>query len=52
MPYFSLNIKIFMSRIFILVSKVLLVFIFVSFQPDKVQADETEVILKQLQILQ
>ena len=41
-----------MSRIFILVSKVLLVFIFVSFQPDKVQADETEVILKQLQILQ
>jgi tol-pal system protein YbgF len=41
-----------MSRIFILVSKVLLVFIFVSFQTDKVQADETEVILKQLQILQ
>ena len=41
-----------MSRIFILTAKVLFIFIFISFQPYEVQADETEAILKQLQILQ
>ena len=52
MPYFSLNIKKFMNRIFVLSIKILLVFILASFYSYKAYADETDLILKQLQILQ
>ena len=52
MPYFSLNIKKLMNRIFILSSRILLIFIIAIFYSYKVYADETESILKQLQALQ
>ena len=52
MPYFSLNIKKFMNRIFVLSIKILLIFILASFYSYKAYADETDLILKQLQILQ
>ena len=52
MPYFSLNIKKLMKRIFILSSRILLIFIIAIFYSYKVYADETESILKQLQALQ
>ena len=52
MPYFSLNIKKLMKRIFILSSRILLIFIIAIFYSYKVYADETESILKQLQVLQ
>ena len=52
MPYFSLNIKKFMNRIFVLSIKILLVFILASFYSYKAYANETDLILKQLQILQ
>ena len=50
MPYFSLTIKI-MNRIFSLSTKTLLIFFLLSFK-TAIFADETESILKQLQILQ
>jgi len=52
LPYFSLNIKKLMKRIFILSSRILLIFIIAIFYSYKVYADETESILKQLQVLQ
>ena len=52
MPYFSLNIKKFMNRIFVLSIKILLIFILASFYSYKAYAVETDLILKQLQILQ
>ena len=52
LPYFSLNIKLFMNRIFNLSVKILLVFIITIFYSHKIYADETEAILKELQILQ
>jgi len=52
LPYFSLNIKKFMNRIFVLSIKILLIFILASFYSYKAYADETDLILKQLQILQ
>ena len=42
----------FMNRIFILPVKILLIAIIAIFYSHKVYADETETILKQLQILQ
>ena len=41
-----------MKRIFILSSRILLIFIIAIFYSHKVYADETESILKQLQVLQ
>ena len=49
LPYFSLNIKTLMNRIFSLTIKVLIIFSLISFYYFKVYAEEIEIILKQLQ---